>query len=336
MNRFKFAGSIYLLYIMTLAITVAPGSVVAEVVFIKATAKGDFYFKMSAKSEAQRPGAGEVGSSDGMNGTAYRVRSGDRDEVLWRTSGWFSDNVFLSPTGTRLVRVEEDMMYLYQNGRQVASRSAGSTSLGDRFRVDTRRSGFSMDEKDFHLVTSSGRSEIFSLRPKAAGASNSSGLRTLAKRVESTVSYDRTVRNYAEVQVNVQGQSRRSGSTVANSVSSKQSASTLIGVKITGDTGSERAVSREPDPILAKSINPVDVAGMYECRVEVKLYASATRKKVTSTRQIHQSGASEDTAADRAMAYCEGIVGAGSKTPRGRCEPRECTNLNSGAVPRTD
>jgi len=271
-----------------------------------------------------------------MVGTAYRVLPGDRDEVLWRTSGWFSKQVFLSPDGTRLVRVEEDIMYLYENGRLMASRTAESTSLGRKFLISESRSGFSADSQDFHLFTSSGNSEIFALTVEAAAQSELVGLRTIARRVESTVSYDRSVRNYAEVQVNVEGQNRRSRSTVANSVPGKQSASTLISVQSRGDDVRKQGSATVPQQAVPVSVDLPDEHEIYECRVEASLYASATRKKITSTRQIHQSGGSEEMAADRAMAYCEGVVGAGSKTPRGKCDLRECTNLTSGATPSTN
>lgn len=346
MNRLKIACYIFLFYFLTMA----PQLIAADIVFVTATAKGDYYFKMSASGR----------SMSKMEGTAFRVKAGDRDEVLWRTTGWFADTVFLSPDGTKLVRVEEDMMYLYENGLVLASRSAKSTSLGDRIIIDASRSGFSADERDFRLVTASGKTEIFSLSDEKLSDEKLSleqpsierkgkpglvGLKTVAQRVESTVSYDRSVRNYAEVRVNVDGQNRGSRSTVENSVSGRQSASTLIGVQTTADTDSVNtskqaytpAAEHREDPQHAQqpqqaqqqvhgASDPIKNHGVFECRVEAKLYASATRKKVTSTRQIHQSGSTQEIAADRAMAYCEGVVGAGSKLPRGRCELRECTN----------
>jgi hypothetical protein len=335
MNRLKIACYIFLFYFLTFV----PRLTAADIVFVTVSAKGDYYFKMSASG----PAISAMERSE-MEGIAFRAKSGDRDEVLWRTSGWFADNVFLSSDGTKLVRVEEDMMYLYENGLELASRPAKSTSLGDRILIDARRSGFTADERDFRLVTATGKTEIFSLSVEQLSVAQKgkpalAGLKTIAQRVESTVSYERSVRNYAEVQVNVEGQNRRSGLTLANSIPGKQSASTSIGVQnravtnstepLRAESSSAKVISQQP---VHGSSDPIISHGMVECRVEAQLYASATREKVTSTRQVHQSGSSRLMALDRAMAYCEGVVGAGSNLPRGRCVPRDCTDQNPDAL----
>ncbi|MFT4713790.1 MAG: hypothetical protein ACI8W1_002283 [Candidatus Azotimanducaceae bacterium] len=335
MNRLKIVCYIFLFYFLTFV----PRLTAADIAFVTVSAKGDYYFKMSASGRTMPAMEGPK-----MEGIAFRAKSGDRDEVLWRTSGWFADNLFLSSDGTTLVRVEEDMMYLYKNGLELASRPAKSTSLGDRILIDARRSGFIADERDFRLVTAAGKTEIFSLSVEQLsfqqqGKSELAGLKTIAQGVESTVSYERSVRNYAEVQVNVEGQNRRSRSTVTNSIPGKQSASTCVGVQNRVDTNSSEPLRAESSsskvtiqqPVHGTS-DPFISHGMFECRVEAQLYASATREKVTSTRQVHQSGSTRAMALDRAMAYCEGVVGAGSNLPRGRCVPRECTDQNPDAL----
>ena len=181
-----------------------------------------------------------------MEGTAFRAKPGDRDVVIWLTAGWSADAVFLSSDGTKLVRIEEDMIYLYKNGLVLAARPAKSTSLGERILIDVRRSGFSAAEKDFRLVTASGKTEIFSLYVeklslKEAGKLALVGSKTVAQRVESTVSYDRSVRNYAEVRVNVEGQNRGGRARVENSVLDKQTTSTFIGVQTRVDTNSPKS-----------------------------------------------------------------------------------------------
>ena len=334
MKKLRIIGYLCLIYLLAQS----PVLLAADIAFIKSAANGAYYFKMSATGAAL----------DQMEGAAFKVTPGDRDEVLWRTAGWFSDNIFLTSDGSKLVRIEEDKMYLYESGKEVASRPAGSTSLGQHLQINAARSGFRSNERDFLLVTASGKSEIFSLEINSNESSKSVGLHTIARRVESTVSYDKSVRNYAEVRVKVEGQNRSSRSTVANSVSAKQSASTLIGVQTRDRTKVSEPASGKPAAATiaqkAMSDNPVSVpnvvqqvsdpitnTGKYECRVEAQLFASATRKKVTSRRQIHQSGATEEMATDRAMAYCEGVVGAGSRMPRGRCELRECTNQGASS-----
>ncbi|MCA9402169.1 MAG: hypothetical protein KC897_00175 [Candidatus Omnitrophica bacterium] len=63
--------------------------------FVRASANGHFYFKMIPESPLDR----EKG-----HGICYQVLSEAGDEVLWQTSGWYSNRVYLTHDGQYLVR----------------------------------------------------------------------------------------------------------------------------------------------------------------------------------------------------------------------------------------
>ncbi len=62
--------------------------------YVKSAPRGMTYFRMIPKSSEDR--------SDGR-GIAYRVTDSGVDEELWRTEGWYSFEVYLSPDGKFLV-----------------------------------------------------------------------------------------------------------------------------------------------------------------------------------------------------------------------------------------
>jgi hypothetical protein len=65
--------------------------------YVVTAGEGKVYFRMFPRP---RPG----NHSDGF-GVAYRVRDNGSDEVLWRTQGWYSTEVFLSDDGYFLVAI---------------------------------------------------------------------------------------------------------------------------------------------------------------------------------------------------------------------------------------
>ena len=64
--------------------------------YVASSPGGRFYFRMVPTVE------GSVDRSDGF-GIAYRVGNDESDEILWRTEGWYSFEVFLSFDGRCLV-----------------------------------------------------------------------------------------------------------------------------------------------------------------------------------------------------------------------------------------
>ncbi len=68
--------------------------------FITVSLRGDCYFKMVPRSTGER--ADIWRRPDGV-GIAYRLRPDGSEEELWRTQGWYSFEVFLSPDGKHLV-----------------------------------------------------------------------------------------------------------------------------------------------------------------------------------------------------------------------------------------
>lgn len=65
-----------------------------QVPYVSAAPRGEAYFKMVPSPD------GKWGDGYGI---AYRLRKDGSDEELWRTKGWYSFEVFLSPDGEYLV-----------------------------------------------------------------------------------------------------------------------------------------------------------------------------------------------------------------------------------------
>jgi hypothetical protein len=66
--------------------------------YVVSSSDGAFYFKMSLDPS-------EPGQLDKAAGYAFKVTAGPQDALLWSTSGWWAERVFLSLDGEHLVRL---------------------------------------------------------------------------------------------------------------------------------------------------------------------------------------------------------------------------------------
>ena len=107
--------------------------------YVVTVGEGKVYFRMFP-----RPRAGN--HSDGY-GVAYRVRNNGSDEVLWRTQGWYSTEVFLSDDGYFLVAIgpwnggsqprKEDLaLSFYSDGKLIKQYSTADLVRTGRKYVD--------------------------------------------------------------------------------------------------------------------------------------------------------------------------------------------------------
>lgn len=90
------------------------------------TENGHFYFKMIPDSSYDDTNKG--------TGTCFEVTGGETDKILWKTTGWYSYQVFLSEDGVYLVRMgnwarghevsaEDLAVAFYKNGELIKSYS---------------------------------------------------------------------------------------------------------------------------------------------------------------------------------------------------------------------
>ncbi|XOV88183.1 MAG: hypothetical protein ACFHX7_25030 [Pseudomonadota bacterium] len=91
------------------------------------------------------------------------------------------------------------------------------------------------------------------------------------------------------------------------------------------DPGPPKQGSVSPVQVIQTGPQPVLPAVVHECEVTAVLRSG---RRVS----LVQQGPSPEVAMDRAQAMCEGMVGAGSRSPAGTCEQQGCQELETQPV----
>ena len=93
--------SIQIIMCLCLIPSISEGTSIAKPhPYVVASEDGRFYFKMMPARAPE-----DVWNTEAGEGICYEVQSGETDKILWRTSGWYSYEVFISRDGRYLARL---------------------------------------------------------------------------------------------------------------------------------------------------------------------------------------------------------------------------------------
>ncbi|MBV1878376.1 MAG: hypothetical protein KUG79_12090 [Pseudomonadales bacterium] len=281
----------------------------ADIAFIVTSKTGDHYFKMVSSPE--RVGVG----------SCFKVSAKNQDLQLWRTSGWFSNVLFLSQDCQYLIRGERDRIFIYQQGELLLEKTFAELSQPNRLYVDIKNSQFEANQW-FKLVFTNGAQARLPL------------LASTEKQTDSTqsASIKKPTRQHLEtvLPVNSKKVSKTASKTVAITThTTAQTATPKTAAKSSHRTTPTPASPTSAPSTMTSIINPAEESPQPQSGQQLpeeiwRCEVTALLKGTAKSRTIAQQGPAQEVALDRAMAYCEGVLGVGSKNPLGFCKLSDC------------
>ncbi len=291
----RFTRGRYRLTIMVALGFLFAGRAYADSVTVHAAPNGQYFVK-------------QMCDDAGCEAIGYRATMAESNLELWRASTFQPGRLTLSDDGDLLVSEASGELTIYLSGQVVGTANSRSAIV----RVQRQAKGIT-------LVASDGTVQRFvpdQSKPYLLAESAQPERGTSAPREARLIAAE-------PGQVDsIQADPIQTKDGPANPESA-----TPVPAVVSTDAVRAKEVSppkQGPAPKTAVIQTIVELATpetAYECEVVVVM-RSGRRVSVV------QQGPSQGIATDRAMAVCEGMIGAGSRSPAGTCEPQTCQALD--------